>query len=131
MKERGISGSLMFVTGKPAIGYSKIIYADKGAQFVSDEERNLLRSTGTERHESGVQNHNALNVGERYHEYLRHLHGKVRLSHPALDMEDSLSLAVSAMNNTARQNGLIPTLLVFGVIPRFPFRFADLPEQRE
>ncbi len=115
----------------PYIGYSKIIRAYQGPQFTSDEWINLLRSTGIERHDPVSSKHNALKFGERYYEYLRHIYEKVRLLHPAVDVEDALFLAVSAMNNIAGQNGLIPTLLVFGVIPSFPFGFADLPEQRE
>eukprot|EP00171_Calliarthron_tuberculosum_P023435 IDg23435t1 len=46
-------------------------------------------------------------------------------------MEDCLSLAVHAMNSTAGPNGLVPILLVFGVVPQIPFGFSDVPEQRE
>ncbi len=34
------------------------------------------------------------------------------------------------MNDTAGQNGLVPTLLVFGVVPRFPSGSRDIPEQQ-
>lgn len=55
----------------------------------------------------------------------------VRLENSLLGMEDALSTAIHAMNNTAGQNGLIPTLLVLGVLPRFPFSSSDLPERHE
>ena len=35
------------------------------------------------------------------------------------------------MNETAGPNGLCPTLLVFGVVPRMPLSTIDLPNQRE
>lgn len=41
----------------------------------------------------------------------------------------TLSCAVEAINETAGPNGLVPTLLVFGVFPRIPLLTAELPSQ--
>lgn len=35
------------------------------------------------------------------------------------------------MNDTIGENGLVPSYLVFGMLPRFPAIEADVPEQRE
>ena len=113
------------------MGYSKEIHVDRGPQFDSDNWRHLLQSVGIKRHDSGVESHNALGVGEKYHDFLRRIFRKVRSEHPSIPAEDCLSLAVSAMSNTAGPNGLVPILLVFGVVPQLPFGFSDLPEQRE
>lgn len=40
-----------------------------------------------------------------------------------------LEITVKALNNTAGPNGLVPTLLVFGIIPRLPVRPVMLPVQ--
>ncbi len=58
----------------PYVWYSKVIHTDQGTQFSSEEWSSLLRSAGIERIDSGVQSHNALNVDERYHEYLRQIY---------------------------------------------------------
>eukprot|EP00171_Calliarthron_tuberculosum_P000524 IDg524t1 len=113
------------------VGYSKIVHTDQGTQFVSDTWKSLLHSAGIKHHVSGIQSHNALGVGERYHAYLRRIFEKVRSEHPRMDQHDVLSISVHAMNTTAGPNGLIPTLLVFGCLPQLPSGFSDVPEQRE
>ena len=35
------------------------------------------------------------------------------------------------MNDTMGESGLVPSLLVFGTIPRFPIISSDLPSQKE
>jgi hypothetical protein len=43
----------------------------------------------------------------------------------------ALKLATKGINDTNGENGLVPSLLTFGVIPRFPILNTDLPVQRE
>eukprot|EP00171_Calliarthron_tuberculosum_P002180 IDg2180t1 len=66
------------------VGYSKAIHADRGPQFDSDRWRHLLQSTGIARLDSGIESHNALGAGEKYHDFLRRIYRKVRLEHPKL-----------------------------------------------
>lgn len=80
---------------------------------------------------SGIESHNALGFGERYHSYLRTIYRKVCAEHPDLNSENALSVAVHAMNNTSGPVGLAPTLLVFGIVPQMPTGLSDLPDQRE
>lgn len=70
-------------------------------------------------------------MGERYHAYLRAVYRKVRMEHPELDQGAVLALSTAGMNQTARPGGLIPTLLVFGMIPRMPVAPLQLPSQRD
>ena len=67
---------------------------------------------------SGVQSHKALGVAEKYHSFLRNIYRKVRQEHSNLSTSFALSLSVKAMNDTGGYNGLVPTLLVFGALPR-------------
>ena len=85
--------------------------------------------TGIRQNLSGVQSRNALGFGERYHSFLRQIYRMVRHDHPNLDKSYTLSLSVMAMNDTAGYHGLVPTLLVFGVMPRIPITPVDLPNQ--
>lgn len=111
------------------IGFSDIIATDQGPQFKSSRWKSLLLTAGIKHKPSGVQSHNAIGVGERYHSFLRQIYRKVRCEHPNVENQYALTLAVKAMNDSAGPHGLVPTLLVFGVMPRIPIAPADLPEQ--
>ena len=76
---------------------------------------------------SGVEEHNALGEGERYHSYLRQVYDKVKANFPAIEAEYALQIAVKAVNDTAGPKGLVPTLLVFGIVPRTLVSPLDLP----
>lgn len=115
----------------PYVGYSDSMHTDQGPQLVSDEWKALQLSAGIKRLESGVESHNSLGVGERYHGFLRRIYWRVRASHPDLPVQDALALSVWGMNQTAGPNGLVPTLLVFGVLPRMPVAPVSLPAQRD
>jgi hypothetical protein len=59
-----------------------------------------------------------LTVGERYHDPLRRIYRKLRHDFPNLSESLAHSLANKAMNDTVGPEGLVPTLLVFGRVPR-------------
>ena len=85
--------------------------------------------------------HNSLGPGERYHEPLRRIYQKIRYSEPGINIQLALllavnltarsnaSLALKAINDTMNPEGLVPSLLVFGVLPRFPPFNTELPGQ--
>lgn len=112
------------------VGHPDVIAADQGTQFTSDEFVALCASSGIRIQPSGVESHNALGSGERYHSYLKQVYTKVCDSQPDVDRKHALRLSVKAFNDTAGPKGLVPTLLVFGILPRMPVNPRDLPEQR-
>jgi hypothetical protein len=65
------------------------------------------------------------------HGPLRRIYRKVSFDFPAAPPEMILKCATKALNDTMGENGLVPSLLIFGIIPRFPILATDLPEQRE
>ena len=111
------------------IGFFDAMATDQGPQFKSQLWKTLLLLAGIQHFQSGVQSHNALGVGERYHAFLRDIYSKVRLQHPGIEKSHCLSLSLKAMNDTAGYHGLVPTLLVFGAMPRIPIIPMDLPAQ--
>lgn len=115
----------------PYVGYSDTIHTDQGPQFVSTEWRSLLQLASIKRVESGVESHNALGAGERYHAFLRQIYRRERSTYPRLPKDEALMLAAWGMNQTAGTHGLTPTLLVFRIHPRMPVAAVDLPTQRE
>lgn len=113
------------------LGFPDCVALDQGPQFQSQEFLSLLSSAGIVVHPSGIESHNALGNGERYHAYLRKVYTKIRDEVPNLKKEDALRLAIKAFNDTAGPHGLVPTLPVFGVLPRLPIHPRDLPDQRD
>lgn len=73
--------------------------------------------------------HNALGLEERYHSYLCQTYLRIRLASPEILQELALSLALKVIKDTAGPEGLSPTLIVFGVVPRIPVRLKDLRSQ--
>lgn len=48
-----------------------------------------------------------------------------------LSTAEALKHSVKAVNDTAGPAGLVPTLLVFGILPRLPIHPNEFPEQRD
>jgi hypothetical protein len=74
----------------------------------------------TEVKEVPVKAYNSIGKVEKYHAPLRRLYKILRdkLKEKNLNKELILQMAVKAINNTARPNGLVPTLLVFSAYLR-------------
>lgn len=100
-------------------------------RFQSSEFLSLLSATGIKGINVGVESHNAIVETERYHAYLRNIYERVRLHHTEMKADIILALAVKACNNTAGPSEMVPTLLVFGFVPRIPVHPDDLPNQRQ
>ena len=112
-------------------GYPNRLRADAGSAFTWLRWKSITDFVGITLRISGVESHNSLGVGERYHARLRRFYRKVKLEFPQLSKDIILRLAVKAMNDTMGENGLVPSLLVFGIIPRFPIINSELPTQKE
>ncbi|OSX79162.1 hypothetical protein BU14_0085s0013 [Porphyra umbilicalis] len=112
-------------------GHPERMRTDQGPQFVASGWQALAHAAGIHQRELGVESHNSLVAGERYHAVLRHIYRRVKADHPDLPLDVALTLAVSAMNKTIGPHGLVPTLLVFGLIPRVPVSPLRLPTQQD
>lgn len=115
----------------PYVGHPEHMHADQGPQLKSRRWECLCHLAGIDLTLSGVEEHNALGEGERYHAYLRQTFNKVKADFPTIPDSYSLHIAVKAVNDTAGPNGLVPTLLVFGVLPRALVTPPDLPQQKQ
>ena len=67
---------------------------------------------------SGVESRISMGVGERYHDPLRRIYSKVLSCYPGHTNEVIPALANKGMNDTLGPEGLVPRLLVFGVVSR-------------
>ena len=113
------------------VGHPDIIRVDQESAFTSQEFEKLAHRNGIHIQLSGVQSHNAIGPGERYHQPLRRIFNRINEDVPTIDPHLALQLAIKAMNDTSGPEGLVPSLLVFGVLPRFPPLSPDLPGHKD
>lgn len=66
-----------------------------------------------------------MRVGERYHGVVRRIYNRVADAYSALDPDLILAAAVKVINDSARIDGIVPTLLVFGAIPKLPYSGSE------
>lgn len=88
-------------------------------KFISDRFKKINSNMVARVVISGVQSYNSLGAGENYHDPLRIIYDKIRNSNKLLTPELILCLSVNKMNYKMNYDGLFPTLIVYGVLPRF------------
>lgn len=103
-------------------GYPEVVAIDQGPRFTSGLWASLLQAAGIKSQTSGVESHNAIGNGERYHSYLRHVFSKVCTDTAKIMDEHALAVTVKAVKDTSGPEVLLPAMLVFGVMP--PIRKA-------
>ncbi len=88
--------------------------------FASMEFKQLANSMAIEIKEVLVEAHNSVGLVERYHAPLRRSYEIIQdeLKDEHINKEMVLQMAVKAVNDLAGPDGIVPTLLVFGVYPR-------------
>ena len=109
------------------IGHPDRIRVDQESAFTSREFNELTRKNGIESQLSGIQSHNAIGPGERYHQPLRRIFNCIVEDAPNIDHHLALQLAIKSMNDTMGPDGNVPSLLGFGFLPRFPPIPPNLP----
>lgn len=104
---------------------------DQGPVFTNYRWRNVANQNGIQLCLSGANAPSSLRIGARLNAPLRRIFENVAHSNPTLSKPYLIKVAVKAMNETMCENGLVPSKLVFGIIPRFPILNTELPNQRE
>jgi hypothetical protein len=116
--------SLMYV------GFPQSVLTDQGSVFLSAQWKHACDLGKIHLRHTGTESHNSLGAGEQIHSKLRAVFRKLTFEHPKLSPELRLSIAVKALNDTAGPDGLVPSLLVFGALPRPPEIRKEFPAQR-
>ena len=93
-------------------GLPNSLRADQGSQL-QDSFVNIGRASGVQVNHSGVESHNALSIGERYHHPLRNTFRKRRMIYPNVSDTTTLALSVKAFNDTLGPECIVPSALVF------------------
>lgn len=112
-------------------GFPDSVKADSGSVFTSKEWNKLVSDAGIAIEITPVESSNSMGVGERYHDPLRRIFRKVTHGHPGYPKNLVLAIANKAMNDTMGPEGIVPSLLVFGNMPRFPASPSQNHEQSE
>ena len=112
-------------------GFPNRIRTDAGSVFTWPRWKEMAESVGMELRNSGVEAHNVLGIGERLHAPLRRIFRKIVFDFPQIDRNIGVKLSIKAMNDTEGDNGLVPSLVAFGIVPRFPIISSDIPTQKE
>ena len=74
-----------------------------------------------------VEAHYSIGLIERHHGFLRRVYTIITTEIPGIDPELALQMAFKALNDSARLNGHVPTLLVFDAYLRMTDMDATLP----
>ena len=112
-------------------GWPDSMRGDQDSVFTSEKWGKYLENYGISFNLSGVESHNSLGVRERYHAPLRRIYEKISFNNESMDPTLVLKIAVKEMNDTMNPEGLVPSLLVFGIPTRFPGVNTISPDQHE
>ena len=100
------------------LGAPDVIAHDAGKSFMASAFRANADMLHIRTNSIPVESANAMKIVERYHSPLRRSFNIIRQEAPDLDKHAALQMAVKAVNDSVGPNGLVPTLLVFGALPR-------------
>ncbi len=112
------------------IGFPMKMRVDRRSVFIIVRWTRRADTVGTIVQTSGVESHNSIGSAERYHGPLRRTFNEIKHENQKLNRKIALRIAVKAMNDTLEPNGLVPSYLVFGCVPRFPAVDSKLPNQQ-
>jgi hypothetical protein len=94
------------------------LVADSGKQFTSKEFAQHANTMGIKVKIVPVEAHNSIGIVERYHGPIRRAYLIITTEIQGIDKDMALQMAFKAINDTAGPDGLVPTLLVYGALPR-------------
>lgn len=100
-------------------GPPDIFHVDQGSAYISKEMRSNMETYGVRIREAPIETPGSIGIVERYHGPLRAAFERIWDDMDGcLTEADCLRMAIFSVNSTIGPEGLCPTLLVFGLIPR-------------
>ncbi len=91
---------------------------DAGKQFTSKEFAQHASSMGIRVKIVPIEAQNSIGIVERYYGPIRRAYLIVLTKIPGISRDMALQMAFKAVNDTAGPDSLVPTLLVYGALPR-------------
>ena len=105
-------------------GFPARFHVDAGTNLNSIELRRFATSNGMRITTAGVEQHSSLGIGESRHMLIKRMLRAVLAEKPKVPLKIALNIVSHACNNSMDENGICPSLLVFGTLSRPPI---DLP----
>ncbi|CDF37987.1 unnamed protein product [Chondrus crispus] len=103
------------------LGPPDFLRMDQGTNFIAKEFVESATAEGITVLPAPIESPSTMSHVERYHAPLRAALKKIRDSLPTSESDsDCLQMALKAVNDTIGPEGLCPTLLVYGALPRHP-----------
>ena len=87
-------------------------------QYLSQDWKTACQNIKIDIKHTGTESYNSLGNGKTYHSFLRRIYNKAKNEHREIENELVLQIKIKVINDTAGPEGLVPTLLVFGVLFR-------------
>lgn len=112
-----------FITcwGSVFSGFLKVFLLDRETSFTYEKIRNNAKDLGITLQFSGIESHNAIGQGERCHYPLSRIFKITSEEHPLLKNPQILRVSAKPIYENTVPDDLVPSLLVFGVLPTFPW----------
>lgn len=112
------------------IGYTEILAAYQGPQFLSGEFCALCLVHGIRIKHLRVQSYNTIGIGELYRLFLPEGYNRVSNSHTDLAHDQIIKIPIRTANDTADPDRLVPIKLVFRILTKLSITTQDLLDQR-
>lgn len=101
------------------LGPPDFLRVDHGSQFISKEFLENAEADGISVLTAPIECPSSMSPVERYHGPLRAAYTKIRAELPKTESDaDCLQMAVKSVNDSIGPEGLCPTLLLYGTVPR-------------
>lgn len=100
------------------LGPPDIIAHDAGSNLMARAFQMISGLMKIETKPVPVEQPNSMTYMERYHEPLRRAYNIIKTDLPKLSHHEVLQYAVKSISDRVGPNGLVPTLLVYGALPR-------------
>lgn len=113
------------------IGFPKITMLDRAWSFNSEDFRNKAKEVGVDMQFREIEFFNYMRKGEGYHRPLRLIFNILKTEYKTVDDKHILRISIKGTNGTMGTKGLVPSLLLFGILPPFPFPKIKTPNKTE
>lgn len=93
---------------------------DRESSFSSNKFRENAEGLRVELQFSGIEAHISIGKGERFHHQPRRILNILCSAKASLEKHSKLKIYVKSINDNMSPNGLVPSFILFGVLPSFP-----------
>jgi len=101
------------------LGPPNVVAHDAGKNLIARAFQLNANMMNIKTKEIPIESANSMTYVERYHTPLRRAFRIIKSELPNISDEEVLQYAVKSLNDSVGPDGLVPTLLVYGALPRY------------